>query len=190
MIVLANAVRPSAKDLMTAFRRDGIGLCCLISGDAGPVVERMHKELGFDTFRADCLPEEKAAFLEELGSKGHRVLMVGDGVNDTLSFSKAFVSVAMGAGGSEAAIEAADIALLRDDLRDLIFLRRLSRQSLRVVEQNFWMATFTNILGIALGATGALPPVLAGVLHVSHTLGIMINSGWLLHWDGPEGEFP
>ena len=91
----------------------------------------------------------------------------------------------MGAGGSEAAVETSDISLADDDLEGLVILRQLSRYTLKTIEQNFWIANITNIAGVILGFFGFLPPVMAGVLHVGHTLGIMSNSSRLLKWEAP-----
>lgn len=82
------------------------------------------------------------------------------------------------------AVEAADIALMTGDLRGILHARDLSGRTLGIIEENFWLATVTNLLGIALGATGWLSPAMIGMVHVGHTLGIMINSSRLLGWKG------
>jgi len=92
------------------------------------------------------------------------------------------VGVAMGAGGSEPAIAAADIALADDDLKRLIFVRRLSQQAVGVIHQNYWLALGTDLAGSLLALAGFLTPVLGGLLHVSHALAITANSGRLLTW--------
>jgi cation-transporting P-type ATPase C len=184
MIALANPVRAGAREALAGLRKEGISYVALLSGDAQPIVQGIAEDLGLDEYGAELLPEQKARFVEALTASGRKVVMVGDGVNDALALSRASVGVAMGAGGSEVAVEASDIALAEDDLRGLLYLRRLSRRTLETVEQNFWIANFTNMAGIILGASGLFPPVLAGLLHVAHTLGIMLNSSRLLHWEG------
>jgi cation-transporting P-type ATPase C len=184
MIALANTPRPGTAAVLARLRREGLQRFYLVSGDAEPVVKSLAGAIGCDGYRAALLPAEKAGFVEELEAGGTKVLMVGDGVNDALALAKATVGVAMGAGGSEVAVEAADIALADDRLEGLLFLRRLSRKTLRTVEQNFWFATATNVIGIALGMSGVLAPVMAGAFHVAHTAGIMLNSSRLLRWEG------
>jgi cation-transporting P-type ATPase C len=184
MVVLKSTLRPQAAEVIKELRRDGIVLLCLISGDREPVVKSVFEALNFDHFEADLLPEQKAAHIDQLTAKGLDVLMVGDGINDALALSRARVGVAMGAGGSPVAVEAADIALVRDELRDLLALRCLSHQTLRRIQENFWIATGTNFVGIVLGGMGLLTPVMAGILHISHTMGIMANSSRLLRWHG------
>jgi cation-transporting P-type ATPase C len=191
IIALSSALHPEAAPALRRLRREGFAKVSLVSGDSEPVVAAVAGRLGFDDYRAALLPDEKARYVEGLEARGSRVLMVGDGVNDALAFAKATVGVAMGAGGSEVAMEAADITLVKSDLMGLVVLRRLSRATLRTVEQNFWIATATNVLGIVLGLGGWLPPVTAGVLHITHTLGIMLNSSRLLKWDhGVSSEGP
>ncbi len=91
----------------------------------------------------------------------------------------------MGAGGSEAAVAAADIALADDDLSKLIFVRQLSRQTKRVIRQNFWLAVTTDLVGAVLAVWGRLSPVLGGSMHVGHALAISANSAQMLTWQPP-----
>jgi cation-transporting P-type ATPase C len=190
IVVLANTIRPEAASVLEWLKRDGIAHLYLVSGDNEPVVKALATALGFDGYKASVLPEDKARFVEELEARGLRVLMVGDGVNDAPALSKATVGVAIGAGGSETAVATADIALVRSDLEDLVRLRMLSRRTIKTAEQNFWIATIVNIGGILLGVTGWLSPVMAGTLHIVHTLGIMLNSSRLIRWNppGPRGS--
>jgi cation-transporting P-type ATPase C len=183
LISLTNTVRPNAESVIDWLRRDGVEDLTLLSGDAEPIVRSVSRRLGLDGYRAAMLPEEKAEYLERLEADDNRVMMVGDGVNDALALAKASVGVAMGAGGSEVAVEASDIALVTDDLRGLVVIRVLSSRTLRIIEQNFWLATTTNIAGITLGTLGWLTPMMAGIMHIGHTLGIMINSSRLLGWN-------
>jgi len=186
LIVVGNAVRPEADRVLKALRRDGVRSIFLVTGDLEPVARSLAERLAIDAYRAALLPEEKAAFLDGLRVKGMKVAMVGDGVNDAVALARADVGVAMGAGGAEAAIEAADISLVDSDLARLLFLRRLSRQTVRVIEQNHWLAVSTNLVGMGLGAGGLITPLLAGLLHIVHTVGIMVNSSRLLRWNPRE----
>jgi cation-transporting P-type ATPase C len=185
IIGVANAVRPGTAGVLDWLKGDGVSSLCLITGDTEPVARALARDLGFDNHGATLLPEEKAMFMERLSREGRRVAMVGDGVNDALAISKADIGIAMGAGGAEVAIEAADIALLDSNMERLITLRQMSKQTLRVIEQNHWLAVSTNVAGVALGAAGAITPIMGGLLHIVHTLGIMLNSSRLLGWEPP-----
>ena len=188
IIAARDALRPEAAAALERLRADGVSDLCLITGDAEPAARAVAEGLGFNAHAASLLPEEKARYVEKLRATGKIVVMVGDGVNDALALSKADVSVAMGAGGAEAAIEAADISLADSDLRRLASLRHLSHGTLKVIDQNHWLAVSTNIVGIVAGAAGWITPLAAGLLHVLHTAGIMLNSSRLLTrgMDGPE----
>ena len=183
MIALENQVRPGAKLLVHRLRESGVQSVELISGDSGPVVAALGEALGFDGYRGDLLPEDKAAHIRDLQAWGGRVLMVGDGVNDALALSDATVGVAMGAGGAEVALIAADISLMRNELLDLAYARDLSQASFRVIEQNFWIAVLTDVAGGSLGFLGLLPPILGGAVHLAHSLLISWNSSRLLTWN-------
>jgi cation-transporting P-type ATPase C len=186
MIGVMYEVRASADAVMEQLRDDGVSELHLISGDSEQAVQTLSQELGFDGSGWSLLPEDKAHYLERLRSTGRTVAIVGDGVNDAVALSKATVGVAMCAGGAEAAIAAADVALVDDDLARLIFLRRLSHQTLKVVEQNYWLAVSTDLIGAAFAAVGLLTPVMAGAVHVIHTFGIFLNSSRLLGWKPKE----
>jgi cation-transporting P-type ATPase C len=146
-----------------------------------------------DACHAELLPEDKARVVTGLRDGGGTLVMVGDGVNDALALSEADIGIAMGAGGSEVAIEVADIALANSDMRNLLYVRDLSRATLRTAEQNYSLAVVTNLAGVALGATGWLTPALGGLIHIAHTLGILLNSSRLLLFDSTNaamGESP
>ncbi|OEU49456.1 MAG: hypothetical protein BA861_04860 [Desulfobacterales bacterium S3730MH5] len=185
MIAVANTLRPDARAVVDWLRQDGISAMSLVTGDTEPVAKAMAEEFGFHEYRAGLLPEEKAAYVEELQTNGLRGVMIGDGVNDALALSRAGVGIAMGAGGAEVAIEAADIALVDSDLERLVRLRQLSHQTLKTIEQNYYLAVSTNVFGTILGAAGWLTPIMAGLLHIVHTLGILVNSSCLVRWEAP-----
>jgi cation-transporting P-type ATPase C len=180
LIALENTFRPGADAALHRLRRYGVEEIHMVSGDREEVVKSICKAFRFDACQGELLPEEKAAYVEKLVDSGRSVQMVGDGVNDALALSKADIGAAMGVGGSETALEAADIAFLNNDLNSVATLRKLSRRTLDTVEVNFRIAIFTDIFGILLGAAGLLAPGVAGILHVAHTAGIFYNSSRLL----------
>jgi cation-transporting P-type ATPase C len=180
VIGFANRERPDLQPLIAQLKDRGIKRTAMITGDSKYTALEMACRLNFDECRYSVLPEEKAGIIADLKAEGHRVLMVGDGINDALALAEADIGVAMGAGGSEVAIEAADIALVKDDLAGVVYVRDLSRKTMQVVHQNFWIATGSNIAGVILGALGLLSPVMAGLVHITHTLGILANSSRLI----------
>jgi manganese/zinc-transporting P-type ATPase C len=182
----ANQERPDLEHLIVRLKRGGVEKTAMITGDARFTALEMAARLKFDECRYSVLPAEKADIIRSLRNNGDRILMVGDGINDALALAEADIGVAMGAGGSEVAIEAADIALVTDDLAGVVYVRELSAKTLSVVHQNFWIATGSNVGGVVLGAAGLLSPVMAGLVHIIHTLGILANSSRLLFFDIPE----
>lgn len=178
-----NSIRPESRAVVHALRQDGVRRMALVTGDEAGAARALAERLEMDAVHAALMPEDKARIVRGLRVAGGRVLMVGDGVNDALALAEADVGVAMGVGGSEAALEAADIALVGDDLSGLTYVRALSRQTLAVARQNFLIATITNLGGAALGAAGVLSPVSAGLLHIVHTAGILANSSRLLRFE-------
>jgi cation-transporting P-type ATPase C len=184
MLGVANPVRPEAVRVLNCLRRDGVKSLHLVTGDSEEIARSLMDVFPFDECRAELMPEEKAARVDEL-KQGHSVVMVGDGVNDALALARADIGIAMGAAGAEAAMEAADIALADSDLEGLMKVRNLSRQAMRVIDQNHYLAVSTDLIGAALAMAGVLSPIMAGMIHIVHTGGILLNSGRLLSWEPP-----
>ena len=186
VIGLANHQRPETGSVVSFLKNDGVDEIVMVTGDSKYTALDLAKKLNISKCYYSVMPEEKANIIRELKNNRNKVLMVGDGINDALALAEADIGIAMGAGGSEIAIEAADIALVKDDIRGIIYVRSLSHATIKVVHQNFWIATGSNIIGVILAALGMLSPVMAGLVHITHTVGIMANSSRLLFYDQPQ----
>ena len=188
LLAFDNLTRPESKEVVQRLRHGGADSIVLITGDEPHTAGELAKRLGIANVHASIMPEDKAKIVDKLQKEGASVMMVGDGVNDALALAHADVGVAMGAGGSEVAIEAADIALVNDDLGGLVYIQSLSQATLKVVNQNFWIATGSNLFGVAFGAAGLLTPIMAGMIHIAHSLGVLANSARLLRYEPPALE--
>jgi cation transport ATPase len=131
-------------------------------------------------YRANLLPEHKIDVVKDYQAKGHTVVMVGDGVNDAPALAQADIGIAMGAAGTDIAIEAAHIALMRDDWTLVPEVVRTARRTMGVVKMNFALTAVYNVVGLALAALGILPPVLAAAAQSFPDVGILANSAQLL----------
>ena len=150
----------------------------LYSGDRAAAVLRTARELGIEDARAELLPEDKLAKLNELTSAGRAVAMVGDGINDGPALAAATVGIAMG-GGADVAIQAADCALLGDDTRQIVNLVRLSRRTMSIIRANLIWAFAFNVLAIPLAA-GVLAPFTGFALPASVAAGAMAGSSLIV----------
>jgi cation-transporting P-type ATPase C len=183
LIAVADLVRPEAQAALDALHRTGVRRTIMLTGDALETAAPVARQLGLAEFRAELLPEQKLELVRELQRDGHRVAMVGDGINDAPSLAAADLGIAMGTGGADIAIEAADIALASSDIRDVATVIDQSRSTLKVVRQNYGLALGVNSLGIVIGALGALNPVAAAVLHNLSTLAVVANSSRLIGFE-------
>ena len=177
---VADAVRPESKEAVDRLHRSRIEVV-MITGDAKPVADSVAKDLGIDHVFAQVLPADKAKRIEELQGQGKKVAMVGDGVNDAPALVTADVGIAMGAG-TEVAVEAGDIVLVRSDPRDVPRIVALSRASYRKMIQNLWWAAGYNIVAIPLAAGVlasrgiVLSPAVGAVLMSASTIIVAINA--------------
>lgn len=158
-ILIADVVKPGAKDAVTGLKNAGVREVVMLTGDSRPVAEAVAEELGVDVVRSELLPADKVTEVERLlGMKGRKekLAFVGDGINDAPVLSRADLGIAMGALGSDAAIEAADIVLMDDDPAKIVLAMQISRKTLRIVHQNIVFALAVKFSCLFLGAVGAV----------------------------------
>lgn len=178
-LVAADRLRPEVPQAIDEVRKMGIKDILLITGDHEQTAAKLAAELGI-SYRAELLPEDKIEIVRQFQSAGNTVIMVGDGVNDAPALAQADVGIAMGAAGSDVAIEAAHVALLRDDWALIPEAIRISRRTMGVVKGNIWFTGMYNLIGITLAASGLLSPILAAAAQSIPDLGILANSSRLL----------
>ena len=154
LIALADSVRPGARQLLGELRAAGIKHAIILTGDNKATAETIGREAGVDEILADLLPADKVTAIESLVAKYGQVAMVGDGINDAPAMGRATIGIAMGAAGSDAAIEAADIALMSDDLSKLPWLIHHSRRTLAIVRQNIAFSLAVKALFVVLTLVG------------------------------------
>lgn len=156
-IVISDAIKDGAKDAIRSMKAVGVKKCVMLTGDRKEVAEAVAKELGLDEVHAELLPGDKVSQVERLlqeKSENSRLAFVGDGINDAPVLSRADIGIAMGSMGSDAAIEAADIVLMDDDVRKIASIVRISRKTLRIVRQNVVFALSVKAIVLILGALG------------------------------------
>ncbi len=179
IIAVADVVRPKVPQAVRELRDLGIRQIVLLTGDNRRVAQALATQLGID-FKAELLPEDKIAEVKRLQALGHRVAMVGDGINDAPALAQADVGIAMGRAGVDIAIEAADVALMRDDWSQVPHAIRIARRAFRTIKQNLALSLVYNVAGWTLAALGILNPVLAAAAQSLPDLFILGNSSRLL----------
>jgi Cu+-exporting ATPase len=179
ILAAADTLRTEVPEALQETRRLGIRHVELLTGDNPLTAAGLAGQLHID-YRAGLLPDDKIRIVKEYQQNGHIVLMVGDGVNDAPALAQADVGIAMGAAGSGIAIEAAHVALMRDDWKLVPQLLRISRRTLRTVKMNIAFTALYNLVGLSLAALGFIPPILAAAAQSLPDLGILANSSRLL----------
>lgn len=181
LVAVADAVRPEARDIVTALHRAGIKHVVMLTGDNRATAEAIAKQTGIDEVRAELLPADKVVAVEDLVRRYGTVAMVGDGVNDAPAMGRANLGIAMGAMGSDAAIETADVALMSDDLSKLPWLVRHSRATLTVIRQNVAFSIAVKLVFTALTVIGLASLWGAIAADVGASLLVVLNGLRLLN---------
>ena len=139
-------------------------------------------QLGIREVRVNCLPQDKLRCIDEFQQKGEPVCMIGDGINDAPALKKAEVGIAMGGTGSDIAVDAADIALVDDEVKELPHLMALSQRMMTTIKLNLTFSMTLNFIAITLAITGILNPVVGALVHNAGSVLVIINSALLLNW--------
>lgn len=180
LIAITDPLRPTSAQAIAALQDMDIEVI-MLTGDNRRTAEHIAGQAGIKRFEAELLPRDKAQVINELQQQGRRVGMIGDGVNDAPALAAAQVSFAIGAG-SDVALHAADVTLMRSDLLSAVDAVCLSRATFRKIKQNLFFAFFYNVLGIPLAAAGLLNPVIAGAAMAMSSVSVVSNSLLLKRW--------
>ena len=181
VIFIADTLRPGAREALAGLKKSGVKRIVMLTGDNAATAKAVADAVGVDEVRADLLPEDKVAAIADLQRQGHRVAMVGDGINDAPALAKADVGIAMGGGGTQAALEAADIALMTDDLAKIAAARAIARRAYRTVQENLVVGVgVVHVLGITAALLGWIGPIQAAIIHLGPDILVFVNSVKLL----------
>ena len=181
LIALSDVLRAEAAEMVRDIEGSGVRTI-LLTGDNAQAAGHIAAQVGITSVHANCLPEDKIAVIDTQQRSGEKVCMVGDGVNDAPALKKAFVGVAMGGIGSDIAVDAADIALVRDDIKHIPHLLGLAQKTMRTIKLNLTLSMALNFVAILLAMTGILNPVMGALVHNVGSVAVIINSALLLNW--------
>jgi Cd2+/Zn2+-exporting ATPase len=181
-IALSDRERPDARSAIARLQSLGVRPVVMLTGDRTAVAKAIGASVGVDEIRAELLPEDKIAAVRELLQKHHAIAMVGDGVNDAPALAMATVGVAMGRGGTDVALEAADVALMADDLGRIPFAVALARFARGVIRQNVLVSMAMVLALIPLTLSGVVNTTLAVIMHEGSTVAVVLNGLRLLAW--------
>ncbi len=180
-IVLEDVLRKNSREMVENLKKLGKDTA-LLTGDNKQTASNIALESGIDEFYSECLPEDKLSIIDKFQSRDERVCMVGDGVNDAPALKKSFVGIAMGGIGSDIAVEAADIALIGDDIKAIPHLMELSKRTMRTININIIISMILNFAAIILAMTGVLNPIVGALVHNVGSVVVIIHSALLLKW--------
>lgn len=180
-IVMSDTVREESSRMIDALRETGVRPV-LLTGDNQNAASAIAKQLHIETVYANCLPEDKLNRIADYQKKNEAVCMIGDGVNDAPALKAADVGIAMSGVGSDIAVDAADIALVDDEVKELPHLFALSKRMMTTIRLNLTFSLTLNFVAIVLAITGILNPVIGALVHNSGSVVVIVNSALLLKW--------
>ncbi len=182
IIALSDILRSDAVHMVAAIHDIGVKTV-LLTGDTKVTASYISQETNISEVKADCLPETKLELIRSYQANNEAICMVGDGINDAPALKTAHVGIAMGGVGSDIAIDAADIVLVSDDIRELPHLLKLSKKTMQTIKINLAASMILNFIAIALAITGILNPILGALVHNVGSVAVIINSSLLLKWE-------
>ncbi len=188
LISLRDELRAESREVLDTLRQRGVRRIVMLTGDHPETARAVAEALDITEWHAEVLPEDKLEMVRALHDDGYVVVMVGDGVNDAPALAAADIGIAMGLGGTDVAVETADVALASDDLRRLLDVRSLGGHAVDVIRQNYGMSIAVNAFGLLLGAGGGLSPVMAAILHNASSVAVVANSSRLIRYQLEEGN--
>lgn len=180
-IILSDTVREKSKDTVEKLKEIGV-TPILLTGDNTRVADKLSKEVGISKVCANCLPEDKLNYISKIRNEKRTVCMIGDGINDAPALKSADIGIAMGGIGSDIAIDAADIVLVDDEIKELPHLIKLAKHMMFVIKCNLTFSMTLNFLAIALAVTGILNPIVGALVHNAGSVAVIVNSAFLLIW--------
>ncbi len=178
LVALSDTLKPSAKAMIDELKRTNTDIA-LLTGDHAQTADYFASQVGISTVHSELLPEQKVKKLQELQKSGYIVCMIGDGVNDAPALKIANVGVAMGSMGSDIAIDAADIALVGDDISKIPYLKRLSLATIKLIKFNISLSMIINFIAIILSVLGVLGPISGALVHNAGSVLIVLNAARL-----------
>ena len=180
-IVLSDTLREESKQMIESLRKTGVEPV-LLTGDHQKTADTIAESLNIHKVHANCLPEDKLNYIDAYRKNGDIVCMIGDGINDAPALKKANIGIAMGGIGSDIAVDAADIALVDDEIKELPHLLTLSKRMMTTIKLNLTFSMGLNFLAIILAITGFLGPVIGALVHNAGSVVVILNSALLLKW--------
>jgi Cd2+/Zn2+-exporting ATPase len=189
LIAIADEVRPGTVAAIAALRKMGVKNIVMLTGDNATVAKATSASLGIDSYQANLLPEQKLDVVNELQAKGQIVGMIGDGINDAPALAKADVGIAMGASGTDVAIETADVTLMKDDLWQFVDFVWMSQKVIRRIKINIGLSMVYNAIGLLLGVQALLSPITATIYQEAGCISVILSSTLLL-WVKPGFSHP
>lgn len=180
-LALADTPRASAADTVHQIKEIGVAPV-LLTGDNDSAAQHIAGQLGISEVLANCLPEDKLKYIDCSQKKNEQVCMIGDGINDAPALKKAYVGIAMGGVGSDIAVDAADIALVNDEIKEIPHLLQLSKRMMLTIKRNLTFSMTLNFAAIVLAMTGVLNPVVGALVHNAGSVIVIVNSAFLLKW--------
>ena len=189
VIAIADEIRPGTAEAVAAIKEMGVKNITMLTGDNAKVAKAVSTAIGIDGYQANLLPEQKLDIVGELQEKGQLVGMIGDGINDAPALAKADVGIAMGASGTDVAIETADVTLMKDDLWQVVDFLWMSKKVIRRIKINIVLSMVYNAIGLLLGVQALLSPITATIYQEAGCISVVLSSTLLL-WAKPGYTHP